>query len=291
MRPFRGPLRRLGDGLRRVVGGPYSWVAERFPGGRLALDIVLAVILLAAIAFVARLVSSRGGGVWSAPVRSVGALRARVTQLHSSRRPTPPSNGVTSSWPCGSVFAPASCASNVRDRFRAGNARAASCGVRSGPPSSIGSRAGSTRSSTGAAHRHGGCQGGAERLAHRPRQGRGAMTIRTKSFLAIGGVLVGVNVVIAITNGLVGGTPGGPVSSSYATGSDGLAAYASLLGRSGHQVSRLRTPLAEAQLDPRDTVVLLDADGVTRDDAGALRAFVQDGGRLVVGGNDPIPMA
>jgi hypothetical protein len=63
VRPFRGPLRRLGDGLRRVVGGPYSWVAERFPGGRLALDIVLAVILLAAIAFVARLVSSRGGGV------------------------------------------------------------------------------------------------------------------------------------------------------------------------------------------------------------------------------------
>ena len=113
------------------------------------------------------------------------------------------------------------------------------------------------------------------------------MTTRTKSFLAIGGVLVGVNVVIAITNSLVGGTPGGPVSSSYATGRDGLAAYASLLGRSGHQVSRLRTPLAEAELDPRDTVVLLDADGVTRDDAGALRAFVRDGGRLVVGGNDP----
>ena len=75
VRPFRGPLRRLGDGLRRVVGGPYSWVAERFPGGRLALDIVLAVILLAAIAFVARLVSSRGGVVVGSGSERRGAPR------------------------------------------------------------------------------------------------------------------------------------------------------------------------------------------------------------------------
>ncbi len=113
------------------------------------------------------------------------------------------------------------------------------------------------------------------------------MTTRTKSILAIGGVIVGLNVITAVVNGLEGGTPGGPTSSSYATGEDGLAGYAALLGRAGHAVTRLRTPLADSRLDPRDTVVVLDADGVTRTDAEALRAFVRDGGRLVVGGDDP----
>ena len=113
------------------------------------------------------------------------------------------------------------------------------------------------------------------------------MTPRAKAFLAIGGVLVGVNVVVALVNGVLGSSPGGPTSSSYATGRDGLAGYASLLGRAGHPVSRLRTPLGDANLDPRDTIVVLDANGVTREDASALRTFVRDGGRLVGGGEDP----
>jgi uncharacterized protein DUF4350 len=104
--------------------------------------------------------------------------------------------------------------------------------------------------------------------------------------LALGAaaVVVGVNVALAALDSLGGGTPGGPSSSSYATGSDGAAAYATLLRRAGHTVSALRTAPAEARLDARDTVVLLDSVGVTADDADALHEFVTSGGRLVVGG-------
>jgi hypothetical protein len=114
------------------------------------------------------------------------------------------------------------------------------------------------------------------------------MRARTKAFIAVGGAIVGLNVVAAIVNGLEHESPGGPVSSSYATAPDGLAGYADLLRRAGHPVTRLRVPFAEAELDPRDTVVVLDADGVTRRDAETLAEFVRNGGRLVVGGSRPL---
>lgn len=80
------------------------------------------------------------------------------------------------------------------------------------------------------------------------------------------------------------GTPGGPTSSSFATAPGGLAAYAELLDRNGHRVVRLRTPPAESALDQGSTLVVLDPQGLTDDDAHALRAFVESGGRLVAGG-------
>jgi Domain of unknown function (DUF4350) len=84
-------------------------------------------------------------------------------------------------------------------------------------------------------------------------------------------------------------TPGrsGPTSSSYATASDGLAAYADLLSLGGHPVTRLRASPAHANLDPRTTVVLLDPEIVLRADVDALRRFVTAGGRLVAGGSEP----
>ena len=78
--------------------------------------------------------------------------------------------------------------------------------------------------------------------------------------------------------------PHGPRSSSYATSAEGLAAYASLLADYGHPVRRLRRSPAERAIDPRDTAVLLDPGAVRSDDAAALREFVRQGGRLVVGG-------
>ena len=83
-------------------------------------------------------------------------------------------------------------------------------------------------------------------------------------------------------------SPGGPTSSSFATASDGLAAYAELLTRSGHPVSRLRSAPADARLDPRTTLVVLDPSAVLPADAAALRRFVAGGGRLVAGGSDPV---
>ena len=81
-----------------------------------------------------------------------------------------------------------------------------------------------------------------------------------------------------------GGTPGGPTSSSYATAAGGLRAYAELLAREGHPISRVRRYPHEAALDPAGTVVVLDPPLVTRTDALALRRFVAVGGRLIAGG-------
>jgi len=81
-----------------------------------------------------------------------------------------------------------------------------------------------------------------------------------------------------------GGTPGGRTSSSYATAAGGLRAYAELLAREGHPISRVRTYPHEAAPDPAGTVVVLDPPLVTRTDALALRRFVAAGGRLIAGG-------
>jgi hypothetical protein len=102
--------------------------------------------------------------------------------------------------------------------------------------------------------------------------------------LGIAAAIVALNLVLAFVRSLTGGTPGGPPSSSYATGPSGVAAYAELLERSGHRVSRLRGPVAEADLDSAETLLLLDPGFVGRDDADALRRFVDDGGRLLVSG-------
>src|SRR6476659_7107649 len=102
--------------------------------------------------------------------------------------------------------------------------------------------------------------------------------------LGVIAAIIAVNVGLALLGSLTGGTPGGPRSSSYATGRDGLAAYASLVARAGHQVRRLRKPAAKAVLDPATTLVVLDPALPTPADARALTRFVSAGGRLVGGG-------
>ena len=81
--------------------------------------------------------------------------------------------------------------------------------------------------------------------------------------------------------------PGGPAGSSFSTGPDGLAAYADLLRAGGHPVSALREAPADAVLDPRATVVVIDPEGLAARDGHALRRFVERGGRLVAGGSEP----
>ncbi len=81
--------------------------------------------------------------------------------------------------------------------------------------------------------------------------------------------------------------PGGPTSSSFATAPEGVAAYAELLGRFDRPVLRLRETPAEAELEPDSTLVLLDAEGVTRDDADAIGGLLRSGGRLLYAGAEP----
>jgi hypothetical protein len=113
------------------------------------------------------------------------------------------------------------------------------------------------------------------------------MSRRWKIAIALGATIVAFNLLLAAVHSLTGGNPGGPRSSSYATGGDGLAAYAELVADAGHAVERDRRKPHEREPDPADTVVLLDAGFVRGNDAAALRRFVEAGGRLVAGGGDP----
>ncbi len=97
--------------------------------------------------------------------------------------------------------------------------------------------------------------------------------------------IVALNAIAWALDRAVGGeAPGGATSSSIATGDDGLAAYASLLGRFDVRVERQRGPLADAELDPGSTLVVIDPGDLTDDDLAALRGFVESGGHLVAGG-------
>ena len=102
--------------------------------------------------------------------------------------------------------------------------------------------------------------------------------------LTVVAVLVVVNLALRLLGTLTGGTPGGPRSSSYATSPQGDAAYADLLGHAGHSVEQVRSLPHRSRLDAGATVFLLDPPGVRTQDIEALRAFVRDGGRLVVSG-------
>jgi hypothetical protein len=105
--------------------------------------------------------------------------------------------------------------------------------------------------------------------------------------LTIFAAIVAFDVGAHILNSLTGGSPGGPTSSSYATGTDGLAAYFALLRGDGHPVERLRTYPSLSALPGDATAIVLDPGFVNSADAEALKSFVVRGGRLVTGGAEP----
>jgi hypothetical protein len=105
--------------------------------------------------------------------------------------------------------------------------------------------------------------------------------------ILVGGVIA-LNLLAQGLDRAVGGNePGGVSNSSYATAPAGAAAYAALLSRYGHRVTQQRGDLSRAQLAPVDTVILLEPDVVTTEDAAVLLEFVTNGGRLVVGDEAP----
>ncbi len=94
---------------------------------------------------------------------------------------------------------------------------------------------------------------------------------------------VALNALAALVSGLRP-EPSGAPGSAYATQPRGAAAYAELLRRAGHPVRYLRAPLAEARLEARSTLVVLDAPALGPAERAALGRFVRAGGRLVAGG-------
>ena len=65
----------------------------------------------------------------------------------------------------------------------------------------------------------------------------------------------------ALDHAVGGNQPGGKSGSSYATGGDGLAAYAQLLADYGYPVRRIRGDLAQADIDPGSTLIVTGGNG------------------------------
>ena len=101
--------------------------------------------------------------------------------------------------------------------------------------------------------------------------------------LAVLALLVTINVVAAVIDA-VAPSPSGPASSSFATKEKGLAAWAALAEREGVRVRALRDAPSDESLSGGGTVAVMDAGQLSHDEALALRAFAERGGRVVAGG-------
>lgn len=108
-------------------------------------------------------------------------------------------------------------------------------------------------------------------------RGQRAITIVVAAVIAF-------NVVLSGLGSIITPPPGGPASSSFSTGSDGLEAYADLLKRQGHDVTRLRSEIDGIDLPVGATVVVADPQQLTPAEAAHLDDFVRGGGRLVLAG-------
>ncbi|HEY6889817.1 MAG TPA: DUF4350 domain-containing protein [Solirubrobacter sp.] len=106
---------------------------------------------------------------------------------------------------------------------------------------------------------------------------------RVRVALGIGAFLLLFAVVLLVVDRFTQ-EPKGPPSSSYATTPQGLAAYASVLQRSGHPVRRLRTRISDDAPPIDQTLVVLDPDVMEPEEARAIGDWVRRGGRLVAGG-------
>jgi hypothetical protein len=105
----------------------------------------------------------------------------------------------------------------------------------------------------------------------------------SRGTLAVAGAALAL-VVLAVVLGRAPQQPSGAPSSSYATTPDGLAAYATLLERAGHDVRRVRAPLDEHTPPAGDTLVVVDGTILPARQRAALRAFVARGGHAVLAG-------
>jgi hypothetical protein len=108
-----------------------------------------------------------------------------------------------------------------------------------------------------------------------------------------GRIVAGIAAVIVALNAIAIGidalvpSPEGPRSSSFATAPAGLAGWAELARRNGHEVRRLRERPSADSLPAGGTVVVLDPEDFTAGQARALRRFAERGGSVVAGGVDP----
>ncbi len=99
----------------------------------------------------------------------------------------------------------------------------------------------------------------------------------------VGGLLV-LNLLALIADAADRSGEEGPPSAATSTTATGTAAYASLLERFDHPVEQLTDPLSDAEIDPAETLVVLDPDALDDSEVEAVREFASAGGRLLIGG-------
>jgi hypothetical protein len=116
-----------------------------------------------------------------------------------------------------------------------------------------------------------------------PRRARLPADPRVRAALVVAAALVVFAAVLEVVARLTP-SPHGPTSSSFATSSTGMAAYASLLDHNGVAVSRLTAPIAARTPARGATLVILDPDVVEPGEAAAIGRWVRAGGRLLAGG-------
>jgi hypothetical protein len=98
-------------------------------------------------------------------------------------------------------------------------------------------------------------------------------------------IVVVVNIVLSLVDSSTRGSDEtAPRSSSLSTGRDGLAAYAELLRRNGHDTEAQRGDVTADAVASADTLVVLDPVGLGSDEERVVRRFVERGGRLLAGG-------
>jgi len=105
----------------------------------------------------------------------------------------------------------------------------------------------------------------------------------TRANLALG-LGAAVLVLLVVFLGRAPERASGPASSSYATTPAGLAAYATLLERAGHDVRRVRASLADRRPGGGETVVVVDGDALPGEQRDALRAYLRGGGHAILAG-------
>ncbi len=108
---------------------------------------------------------------------------------------------------------------------------------------------------------------------------------RTRRWILMAVLFVLAVNLIGLLVGSLAPTPGGPTSSSYATGPDGLAAWAELLVRSGHEVTRSRVQPEDVATGNATTLVIVDPTGLSTVQRTAVLDHVERGGRLIAGGS------
>jgi hypothetical protein len=99
-------------------------------------------------------------------------------------------------------------------------------------------------------------------------------------------LLIIVNVALQLLDSTTrGADETAPRSSSFSTGSTGVAGWSELLRRNDRSTSAVRGSLSDESLGSDTTLVVLDPDGVSSAEAADVLAFVESGGRLIAGGN------